>query len=232
MGKVAWYINTLHESLWVKWIHGVYTKGGNWILFNPPITSSWVVKKLCKVKEKLSRWMNEPTYFITKVYNDIRGGGNRVGWNHFVWNRLTIPRSRFIAWLAFNNRMKTKHRLKLARVVDTDTCSICELESEIANHIFFQCRFSQECVAYLKERYETNNKIQNLEDTLKRDHMGRHKRKQFEAILCNLIYAIWSVRNEAVWSHKVPMVKLVVDDIIDTSETKFKYLASLRSDSA
>ena len=29
VGKVAWYISTLHEHLWVKWVHEVYTKGGN-----------------------------------------------------------------------------------------------------------------------------------------------------------------------------------------------------------
>ena len=83
-----------------------------------------------------------------------------------------------------------------------------------------------------KGAYEINNKIETLEDTLKRNHMGRYKRKQFEAILCNLIYAIWSARNEAVWSHKVPMVKQVVENVIDTSETKFKVLASLRANSA
>ncbi|XP_057530903.1 uncharacterized protein LOC130809229 [Amaranthus tricolor] len=195
VGKVAWHISILHESLWVKWIHE----------------------------------MNTLAYSITKVYNDIRGGGNRVRWNHFVWSMLTIPRSRFIAWLAFNNRLKIKHRLKRTRTIDYDTCPICELESETVNHIFFQCRFSQECVAYLKERYETNNKIETLEDTLKRNQMGRHKRKQFEAILCNLIYAIWSARNEAAWSHKVPMVKLVVDNVIDISEIKFKIRLQLLS---
>ena len=26
--NLAWRIHTLQESLWVKWVHGVYTKGG------------------------------------------------------------------------------------------------------------------------------------------------------------------------------------------------------------
>ena len=169
-------------------------KGGNWILFNPPVTSSWVIKKLCKVNEKLLRWMNTLTYSITKFYNNIRGGGNRVRWNHTVWNRLTTPQSRFIVWLVFNNQLKTKHRQKFSGFLDSDTCPICELESETMNHIFFQCRFSQECVACLKERYESDNKIETLEDTLKRNQLRRHKRKQFEATLCNLIYVIWSAR--------------------------------------
>ncbi|XP_057526337.1 uncharacterized protein LOC130805572 [Amaranthus tricolor] len=205
-------------------------KGGNWILFNPSITSSWVVKKLCKVKDKLLRWMNTPTYSITKVYNDLRGGGSRVGWNHFVRNRLTTPRSRFINWLAFNNRLKTKLRLKIAGVVGSDTCPICELESETVNHLFFQCPFIQKCVAKLKEWYETNSKIKTLEDILRKNRLTRHRRKQFEATLCNLIYVIWSARNDAVWNHKVPLVNQVVDSVKDALETKFKFLASLRYD--
>lgn len=54
VGKIAWHISTMQDSLWVRWVHGVYTKGGRWELFNAPATASWVVKKLCKVKETLS----------------------------------------------------------------------------------------------------------------------------------------------------------------------------------
>ena len=44
----------MHESLWVHWIHDVYTKGGRWMIFNPPLTASWVIKKMCKVKDQMS----------------------------------------------------------------------------------------------------------------------------------------------------------------------------------
>ena len=27
VGKLAWHISSLQESLWVIWVHGVYTKG-------------------------------------------------------------------------------------------------------------------------------------------------------------------------------------------------------------
>ena len=45
VGKITWYISHLRESLWVKWVHGVYTKGGRWEIFNAPITISWTLKK-------------------------------------------------------------------------------------------------------------------------------------------------------------------------------------------
>ncbi|XP_057529992.1 uncharacterized protein LOC130808548 [Amaranthus tricolor] len=44
---IAWHISHLRESLWVKWVHGVYTKGGRWEIFNAPITASWTLKKIC-----------------------------------------------------------------------------------------------------------------------------------------------------------------------------------------
>ena len=46
-------------------------KGGRWDLFNAPATASWVIKKLCKVKETLSQWMNSPSYSIAEVYKDL-----------------------------------------------------------------------------------------------------------------------------------------------------------------
>ena len=51
VGKVVWHIAMRKESLWVKWIHNVYTKGGDWRIFNPTPTASWTLRKLCKVKE-------------------------------------------------------------------------------------------------------------------------------------------------------------------------------------
>ena len=79
--------------------------------------------------------MNTPNYTITNVYNELTRVGERVRWNNIVWSRCATPRSKFIAWLAFNNRLKTKHRLKLAGVVENDNCPLCGLESEIVNHL-------------------------------------------------------------------------------------------------
>lgn len=36
VGKLAWHVANLSKSLWVRWVHDVYTKGGSWTIFNPP----------------------------------------------------------------------------------------------------------------------------------------------------------------------------------------------------
>lgn len=80
VGKIAWHISTMQDSLWVKWVHGVYTKGGRWMLFNAPPTASWVIKKLCKVKETLVDWMTVQKYTISSVYKDLMGTQESTTW--------------------------------------------------------------------------------------------------------------------------------------------------------
>lgn len=46
VGKLAWHVLTVSESMWVKWVRRVYTKGWRWRVFNAPITSNWTFKNL------------------------------------------------------------------------------------------------------------------------------------------------------------------------------------------
>lgn len=39
VGKIAWFISMKQDSLWVKWTHEVYMKGGQWKKFKPPTIS-------------------------------------------------------------------------------------------------------------------------------------------------------------------------------------------------
>lgn len=125
-------------------------KGGRWDLFNAPPTASWVVKKLCKVKEALSEWMKSPVYSIATVYRELMGTQEKVQWGDATWNRATIPRSRFIIWLAYHDRLKTKQHLFSLGVVEDDKCPICGNATETVAHLFFQCRFSRQCMEMLR----------------------------------------------------------------------------------
>lgn len=78
VGKLAWHISSLQESLWVRWIYEVYTKGASWAIFNPPPTTSWALRKLCGIKDKLSRFISLTTYSIQEVYKDCLDLGQPV----------------------------------------------------------------------------------------------------------------------------------------------------------
>lgn len=100
VGKIAWHISIMKETLWVTWVHGVYTKGAKWEIFNAPVTASWTIKKLCQVTTLLRPWICKNEYFIKEVYESCLGNPPTMHWRHLVWNRLSIPKTRFICWLA------------------------------------------------------------------------------------------------------------------------------------
>ena len=122
IGKIAWHINRLSESLWVRCIHGVYTKDGDWRLFNPPRTTSWALKKLCKVKEQLHLFRNKDNYVIKDVYKEFVGSAQFVRWCRLVWLRASIPKHRYIFSLAMLDKLKTRDKLKLTGVIDDESC--------------------------------------------------------------------------------------------------------------
>lgn len=66
------------------------------MLFNPPVTASWALKKLCYVKDRLGEWMGKPKYQIQEVYMHYLESSTRVRRDKFVWNRASLPRARFI----------------------------------------------------------------------------------------------------------------------------------------
>ena len=66
------------------------------MLFNPPITASWSVKKICRTKDNLRDWILKDKYKIKEVYLDYFKDTVKVPWSKFVWNRTSSPKSRVI----------------------------------------------------------------------------------------------------------------------------------------
>ncbi|XP_057543980.1 uncharacterized protein LOC130823377 [Amaranthus tricolor] len=146
------------------------------------------------------------------------GNKDKVSWVNTLWNRVVIPKSRFVVWLAFHERLKTKQRLKSMGVVDDTVCIICGTQFETTDHLFFMCDFSYQCVEALKRWVRVTWSIKNMNDIYRTRRMPKTKLKLIEAIFGNLVYTIWNVRNEAVWQKKVTTFRRVVESIKTNSK--------------
>ena len=104
--KIAWHISTMQDSLWVKWIHKVYMKGGRWKLFNPLVTSSWAFKKMCSVKDKLWDLMEQSNYSISKVYQKLQPSLRR--WTRRGWFRHNMLSLRWDSSFGSNSSTNSK----------------------------------------------------------------------------------------------------------------------------
>ena len=89
----------------------MYKKGANWLIFNPSPTTIWVLRKICKTRDKLSHWIQQIDYNICDVHKDLSTLNACVPWSKFVWNRFSILNAHFVLWLALLNKLKTKDEL-------------------------------------------------------------------------------------------------------------------------
>ncbi|WMV48384.1 hypothetical protein MTR67_041769, partial [Solanum verrucosum] len=65
VGKLLWQIVVCKESLWVKWVHGVYIKTGNFWDHKAPADSSWYWRKLNSLKTKMQHWYTQGQLNLT-----------------------------------------------------------------------------------------------------------------------------------------------------------------------
>ncbi|KAL2247306.1 UNVERIFIED_CONTAM: hypothetical protein Sindi_2582900 [Sesamum indicum] len=71
--------------------------------------------------------------------------GPKVGWSSLLSGSLKIPRHSFILWLAILGKLATTDKPWLAHL---GPCILCnEGATESHGHLFFQCRFSRQCLA-------------------------------------------------------------------------------------
>ncbi|XP_062094157.1 uncharacterized protein LOC133800218 [Humulus lupulus] len=101
LGKYVWAIASKKDNLWVRWIRSVYLTKVDWWEYKTQSDCNWYWKKLVAVKD-LFKAKLDMTSFIAMKYN-IKSGHDilfapplKVHWRNVVWERLSIPRHRFI----------------------------------------------------------------------------------------------------------------------------------------
>ena len=152
MDKLVWRIGCGKDDPWVKWVYTIYIKGANWWTYQISTGASWIFKHLCKVKEELMpigiyTWSIDHKYFIKKVYEQFMGDMTQVNWAIGIWNRLSLPKHKFIAWLGILYRLRTKDKLFQYKVSPDNLCCLCGSAPETHNHLFFECEFSRQLLS-------------------------------------------------------------------------------------
>lgn len=107
LGKYVWAIASKQDSVWIKWVDSVYLKGRDWWTYEPTSGASWYRKRFCMVKlDQLKQILSQNElssmtfYSIKTVYHKLIGKQQAITWDKIVWSRLSIPKHKFILWLA------------------------------------------------------------------------------------------------------------------------------------
>ena len=129
-----------------------------------------------------------------------------VSWSKIVWERVTIPKHRFVFWLVMQGRLRTKEKLVKSGIIDDTRCLICGNQEENIRHLFFECVYSRRCLQEVMELMSWKCNGSNIEELCRwarKKRIGSVQRKFFYAMMAALVYHIWRVRNDALWQGKI-----------------------------
>ena len=68
-------------------------------------------------------------YKATDVWECIRPRKEKVVWYRLLWNSLVVPKHTLIAWMAIQNRLPTKDRLRNWGLEMDDKCVMCDVST-------------------------------------------------------------------------------------------------------
>ena len=182
------------------------------MIFNPPPTASLSFKKLCTVRDKIRRWLDTDKYNFHSVYKDLLGSNPLVQWSKLVWNRSSIPKAQFFYWMVMLNRLKTRDRLKAIGVIDDDLCPMSGEASESADHIFFHCPWSHQCLSILNSWLGTSiSSLSSIRPS--KWKVSKFEKKVITTSLCSLIYQIWKTCNDSVWNLRLALPSVLMKSV-------------------
>jgi len=88
------------NCLWVRWVHGIYIRDGDFRQTSPKQDSTWYFRKLIKLRMKFAQgynggtWLPDKhvTYTIKSGYKWLQGTANEHPETNIVWGKYNIPK--------------------------------------------------------------------------------------------------------------------------------------------
>ncbi|XP_010687418.1 uncharacterized protein LOC104901528 [Beta vulgaris subsp. vulgaris] len=222
VGRYVWAITAKKDNLWIEWVNGVYIKEEDWWGYKPPKGCCWYGKMICEIKEELKGLLSQnllmqmEDYSLKEMVRLYTGDLERVSWDKYVWNKLTIPKHRFFVWLTMQNRLQTTSRLHKIGIANSANCLICDDEVETQTHLLFECKYSSDVFRQVKIWCGLPDNLTNVHEALRwiaRSRKPYIQKKVLFAIMGAMIYHIWGSRNEAYWNHRVVAINRSVNMI-------------------
>ena len=156
-----------------------------------------LLKNFCAVTVALRIWICSTNYSIKEDYEHSLANQHKVRWRHLVWNRISIPKTRFVFWLIARQGLKTKEKLFQLGVVVDHSCPLCGLQPETHRHLFYNCSFSRLCVEAVKSWIGISLKpITHM--NFRNRRLSKTKQQVLTSIFTCTFYHIWKCRNKAV----------------------------------
>ncbi|CAH9100586.1 unnamed protein product [Cuscuta epithymum] len=211
LSRTLWDVHQKKDTLWVRWVNGVYLKGRNVWEFVPHARDSQLMKRLGLIRDKIRGCFNSLNDMIlglnarslngkltsAKIYDLLRVKGNVRTPMSFIWKSYIPPKLSFNVWLALRNRLPTQDSLGYLHIVNR--CDLCKGGLETIPHLFFLCPFTcrvwQHIRSWMGLKHDMTTLLSAIKWIMKTHKGSRMKAKAVRLAFCAAVYYIWHARN-------------------------------------
>ncbi|XP_047309812.1 uncharacterized protein LOC124913260 [Impatiens glandulifera] len=153
-----------------------------------------------------------------KVWNTIRDKEEIVDWANLVWSSKVIPRHQFILWLAFQEILNTRDRVKKYMEILDSSCLLCEGNEEIVDHLFGNYSFASKLWNKFAKNIEMTRFPEDWKEikevSMKKAKCTKFKSKIFKYGFGSTVYNIGRERNARAFSRNQRSLKQTWDNIV------------------
>ncbi|XP_074271820.1 uncharacterized protein LOC141595755 [Silene latifolia] len=149
-----------------------------------------------------------------------RGTGGReveVQWHNLVWNKWTVPKHSFIAWVYHHGNMNIKEKLFELGITDDISYCICRGSDESLGHLFFACPYSKIIITAVGRWVGVLSPESNWIDWRLARTSNPLQLGVLDAAINSCLYNIWQQRNRSrhdlVLTRPIHTARIIVDEL-------------------
>ncbi|XP_048501515.1 uncharacterized protein LOC125497857 [Beta vulgaris subsp. vulgaris] len=162
--------------------------------------------------------MHQGKFSIKKAYKLLQGEKRKVSWRRLICNNRASPKSKFIVWLAVQNRLPTTDRISRWNVACQWQCSLCSNYNESTQHLFFECRYSAKVRMGLLQQIGINRNAGPFDEECRlvctKAHSNSMKAKIYVMIFSEAIHTIWCQRNNVIFANTYCSPSVLIKQVL------------------
>ncbi|XP_074298021.1 uncharacterized protein LOC141628823 [Silene latifolia] len=228
IGRLVHWIMEEKDSIWVKWVHKNYLKGKAWLDYKSSANFSWVLRRICKVKEEMlpgynyGTWTAQSKYVPAMGYEWLKDRKTAVTWSKWIWNEQVVPKHQFVGWLYAHGAMRTKDKLIKYGIEVDDSCLLCNQAAESLDHLLCDCIYSRRVVQEVSQRMKITFPVTDMLDWCTQ-RTGTNLQKGVQlALLWGIVYKIWQQRNKSRMEGILLRPERVVIQVIEEIKARLR----------
>ncbi|KAH1208295.1 hypothetical protein GmHk_15G043136 [Glycine max] len=144
---------------------------------------------------------------------------NRADWFRLLRYNIARLRANVTLWLACQNRLATKTRLKNMNLIQCSLCSLCKEQDGDLDHLMFSCRVTKAIRLEVLKWMDIDHTPQMWRDEVRwvmQYTKGKGwKRGILKLAFSGVVYGIWIYRNKVVFENDSVNMS-IAQSIIDT----------------